>query len=347
MPQFVPCNFSDNKIELLTESVKQDTSFKQLGISEAQIEAFLKDNIELIAEGGGNDKRENLLIVGQQVIDSSNGRCDLVALDGEGNLVLIEVKRDKEDMHSRAEPLEIQAIRYAAAMARINTPEMLIESMFSSYLERQGVTDPTLTATEKARRELGKFLDNNFAGSNFNRRQRIVLVASSFDERTLSACSWLIQNGVDITVIGIKPMRLPGGLDVLNIERLLPPRELGDYLLDIKVPGKSSAASSISNANKSTRRDLPRMAKLFEWQIIQPDDEIYLKKWPESTAKVIDSDRVLYKGEPRRFNDWAKEVTGWSAICIYDWLVVVRHQKTLSELRDERMKQEEDFQLPT
>jgi len=146
-------------------------------------------------------------------------------------------------------------------------------------------------------------------------------------------------------VVGIKPLRLTGGLDVLNIERILPPQDLSDFLLDIQ-PGKVGATASTSGSNKATRRDLPRMAKLFEWQLIQPGDEIYLKKWPELTAKVIDAERVSYKGEPRRFNDWAKEITGWSAICIYDWLVVAKQQKTLSELRDERMKAEDSTASP-
>jgi hypothetical protein len=35
-----------------------------------------------------------LLIVGQQVINKEGGRSDLVAVDGEGNVVLIELKRD-------------------------------------------------------------------------------------------------------------------------------------------------------------------------------------------------------------------------------------------------------------
>jgi RecB family endonuclease NucS len=84
-------------------------SFKELFLRESDIEEFLRKNIQLIFE------EESLLIVGQQLVDTQNGRSDLVAIDGNGDLVLIEIKRDKDDIKNRKEPLELQAIRYAAS----------------------------------------------------------------------------------------------------------------------------------------------------------------------------------------------------------------------------------------
>ncbi|MFO8066930.1 MAG: hypothetical protein R6U11_05040, partial [Bacteroidales bacterium] len=61
--------------------------------------------------------------IGSQVTNSEKGRSDLTAIDDNGNLVLIEIKRDIEDIKARKEELEFQAIRYAAGYAKIKTPE--------------------------------------------------------------------------------------------------------------------------------------------------------------------------------------------------------------------------------
>lgn len=49
------------------------------------------------------DEEETMLTVGQQVRITENGRSDLTAIDGNGNIVLIEIKRDKKDIEQRKE----------------------------------------------------------------------------------------------------------------------------------------------------------------------------------------------------------------------------------------------------
>src|SRR5947209_4450165 len=98
-------------------------SFLKLGeniqnkpFTEKDLEEFIRSNIGILF-----DDDESLLIIGQQVRDTTGKRNDLVAVDGNGNLVLIELKRYRADMMHRSEPLEIQAIRYAGSLASIRT----------------------------------------------------------------------------------------------------------------------------------------------------------------------------------------------------------------------------------
>jgi len=108
----IPINIDKNKISLdENEDIKQ-ISLKELNLKENDLEEFLRKNIDLLFE------EEDILIIGQQVKNKENGRSDLIAIDGEGNLVLIEIKRDKEDIIHRKEPFEFQAIRYAANLAQ-------------------------------------------------------------------------------------------------------------------------------------------------------------------------------------------------------------------------------------
>ena len=88
-----------------------NTNFKNLNLKEEHIEEFLRSNIEVIFQD------ETLLVVGRQGVNKENGRSDLTAVDQNGNLVLIEIKRDVEDIKQRREAFEFQPIRYAGSYA--------------------------------------------------------------------------------------------------------------------------------------------------------------------------------------------------------------------------------------
>jgi hypothetical protein len=107
----------------------RELDFKDLGLTEAHIEDFIRDNMgELFKDAEESDV---LLIVGQQVRNQEQARFDLVAIDSSGNLVIIEVKRDKSDCAARKEPVELQAVRYAASLAMLKTPGQLVQKLFA------------------------------------------------------------------------------------------------------------------------------------------------------------------------------------------------------------------------
>jgi hypothetical protein len=308
-------------------------NFKGLNLQERHIEEFLRKNINLLF---GDD--ETLLVVGQQVRNGSNGISDLTAIDADGNVVLIEIKRDVEDIKARKEPFEFQAIRYAASYAKISTPESLVELVYSSYIEihKDEYELGDLTPSEKARRELNKFLSSNDALKTFNKKQRIILIASSFDEQTLSAVAWLISNGVDVICLNITPVFI-GEQGFLSIEKILPPAQLDDFYVGLAGVGSTIKGDIISTASAIKRTFLPQMDKLFEWQVIQAGDSIEIKCFENSEAIIIDQTFVRFNEEKISYNNWGKKVTRWSSINIYQYAVLSSIKKTLHELRMEKM----------
>lgn len=306
-----------------------NTNFKSLNVKEDQIEDFLRANIEVIFQD------ETLLVVGQQVVNKANGRSDLTAIDENGNLVLIEIKRDIEDMKYRREPMEFQAIRYAASYAKIKTTEELVDKIFATYIDKykEEFELGDLTAYEKATRILNDFLEKNNAQKTFNSKQRIILIASSFDAQTLSAVAWLITNNVDISCFELSPMIIGQG-HFIEINRILPPPSIEDYYIDID---DKKHGVSMGKSSSITRTYLPRMDKLFEWGIIKKGDIISIRNFEDSDAEVKDVKYVIYKGELMPFNQWGEKVTGWSAISIYEWTKINELDKTLDELRREKM----------
>lgn len=89
-----------------------------------------------------------------------------------------------------------------------------------------------LTAYEKASRILNDFLEKNNALKNFNSRQRIMLIGSSFDKQTLSATAWLIANNVDISCFKLSPMKIEDNY-FIDINRILPPPALEDFYVEV------------------------------------------------------------------------------------------------------------------
>ena len=88
---------------------------------------------------------------------------------------------------------------------------------------------------------------------------------------------------------------------------------------------------------KSTQ--LPKMDWLINQGIINIGDEVYLINHPEEIATIEDSKNVRYKNQVMSFNQFGCELTGWKAIQIYAFMKKVGGKKTLSKLREEKMKE--------
>ena len=322
-----------NGIELCDSEGPTPKNLSDYGLKEAHVEELLRQNIDLIIE------EESFLIVGQQIINKDNARNDLVGVDESGNLVLIEIKRDLDDCKSRKEPFEFQAIRYTASLATIKTPEELINQIYAPYIEkhREEHDFGELTSFEYASRKLLGFLDKNNAQLNFNEKQRIILVSSGFEDQALSAVSWLIKNGIDISCFSLTPYEVESDI-FLSIEKVLPSKSLEDFYVEFK-QNEISFSKAKNEKIKRQRNYLPRMGKLFEWGIIKAGDEIFIKDRPESLAVAVDEKTVTFNGETIAYNRWGEKATGWSSICIYEWAILKKENKLLADLRAEKMKE--------
>lgn len=60
---------------------------------------------------------------------------------------------------------------------------------------------------------------------------------------------------------------------------------------------------------------------------------------PDKIATIVDGKHVKYKDEIMSLNVFGYKITGWSAIQSYAMTRRVGDTETLSELRDEKMKQ--------
>jgi len=217
------------------------------------------------------------------------------------------------------------------------TTEDLVDNVFVDYIEKhkEEFDLEHLTLRERASKNLNDFLEKNESLNTFNQKQRIILISSSFDKQTNSAVAWLISNGVDITTYTFAPIIL-GNEYFLNVEKVLPPAYIRDFLIDI--PGRPFK-NPTSNKSQYVRTNLPRINMLFEWKIIKKGDKLSIRNFDDSKATVVDDRFVKFKGETIKYNEWGLKVTGWSSICIYEWAILESKGETLFKLRAKKMKE--------
>jgi len=319
---------SGQRMEKLATGVLTATTFKSMGLREEHLEAFIAANPELILAD------QTAILVGRQVTNEQKSRADLVALDNDGSIVVIEIKRDMDDCKARAEKFEMQAIRYAATYSRIRSVEDLAEQVYVPYLQK---FEPSKiegkNPEEFAKAEINRVLRSGNGATDFNARQKIILVASDFDKEVLSACAWLRQSGIEISCIRISPLE-NGDQPLLVVEQVLPTVALEEMLTPVAKQTVTTASNKEFDADdKKSRTTLPTIAMLLEQKLIESGDEVVIKGRTEQAATALNHKQVQFEGDALPWNEWAKRVTGWSAVNIYANVELTKNGKTLDELR--------------
>ena len=159
-------------------------------VKERVLEQHIEDWIEKEPQMLG----EPLLIIGRQVtIPDVRDRIDLLAVDAQGNAVIIELKRGK-----LKDPVDMQALRYASYISSWSYDDF--ESQGRSYLEDKGHTDSNFNgAYEEFCRELG-----SDEAPDLNGDQRIILVGAEAKDKLGSVALWLRDHNIDIKVVEVE-----------------------------------------------------------------------------------------------------------------------------------------------
>ena len=178
------------------------TTLQDQGMAEADLEDWIEQNPEILGE--------KLFIIGRQVqVADVADRLDLLALDRNGNAVIIELKRGDVDV-----PVDFQALRYASYVSRWGYEDF--EKQVQAYFEQQG----------KAGEEFNfiSILEDFFGeeAPDINQEQRILIVGRSVRQKLVSVALWLLEHKTDIKVIEIIPYRDESGL-YLYPRTILPP----------------------------------------------------------------------------------------------------------------------------
>lgn len=186
----------------------EKTSFCSEGIREVDhIQEALAADISILEQG--------LLVIDREYNKwvSSQKAIDILAIDQDGNLVVIELKRGDNDKY-----VDLQAIRYAG-MASVMTREDIV----STYQEYAG-----LETESEAEAVISAFLGGEIDEYGLGEKVRIFMVAQEFVDEVVATVLWLNAQGLDISCYTLNPYKHQGEL-LLFSQRLIPLREASEW----------------------------------------------------------------------------------------------------------------------
>lgn len=165
------------------------TKLKKENILEQELEDWVVKDPALIGEP--------LLIVGRQVmIPDVKDRLDILALDPQGNAVVVELKRGE-----LKDPVDMQALRYASYISKWQFKDF--ESQARLFLNRTG--DPDFNFNEMYEKFcVGAGVDEV---PDLNSDQRLVIVGSKVKDKLGSVALWLHDHNIDIKVVEVEVYR--------------------------------------------------------------------------------------------------------------------------------------------
>lgn len=287
----------------------------------------------------------DLLIISRQAQTSRKKRADLFAIDQDGYLVVIENKRDAADEKGRIEGAEFQAIRYAAASRKL-TVDAIID-LFAKFL--QSANQSKQQSADQWRSDAIKLLCDHLSDEEAvitydklpeiiipRKKQKIYLVAADYEEEVVSACAWLREHNIDIYCFRLRPYQI-GADTILERERLIPPPELDDLMVDFfKTPTLDAEASTSSApkapSNKPTKMtwtgDEPVSQSITTWRglvecVVRKalEEGILPKDLPMPTANESDTESHAIYLSPAHFPSHQIYANfHGSAATIQDWI---------------------------
>lgn len=195
----------------------KETEFKSYSLLERHdLEKWVEQNPTILGE--------ELLIISSEYdrFDKTRERLDLLGLDKDGNLVVIELKRDDS-----GKTVDLQAIKYAAYCSTLRFADIV--EMYMKYQKQKGI-EKTL---EVAQAEILDFIENDDF-EELNDRPRIILVAKEFRPEVTASVLWLRKFGLDISCIKWDAYELLNGNVAINSSVLIPLPEAKDFIIQVE-----------------------------------------------------------------------------------------------------------------
>ncbi|MBU4609719.1 DUF4268 domain-containing protein [Achromobacter sp. GG226] len=204
-------NHASNRITKLKE-----VRFSELGFTERHhLQEWLANQPDALGE--------ELLIIQKEFdgFDDTRERLDLLAIDKDGNLVIIENKLDDS-----GKDVVWQALKYASYCSTLSKSQ--IAEIFQKYLDKAN-------PGQDAKALICEFLQEEaFADVVLNpgNDQRLILVAAQFRKEVTSTVLWLLKHRVFVKCFRATPFQ--DGQDLfLTVEQVIPLPEAEELMIGI------------------------------------------------------------------------------------------------------------------
>lgn len=195
---------------------------------------------------------EELLIIQKEFdgFDDTRERLDLLALDKDGNLVIIENKLDDS-----GRDVVWQSLKYASYCASLT--KLQIVEIFQQYINRyEKITSDTKSAPVDAASQICEFLDApdlDEVKLNLGNSQRLMMVAANFRKEVTSTALWLLGQGINIQCFKVTPHSLGEQL-FINIDQIIPTPEAKELMIGISAKEAEEKTTEVVLKNRHNVR---------------------------------------------------------------------------------------------
>lgn len=232
------------------DQIKKAT-FHELGFKEREhLQEWIAKNPSCLGE--------DLLIIQKEFhgFDETNERLDLLALDRNGNLVVIENKLD-----DTGKDVTWQALKYVSYCSTLTKQQVI--DIYQQYLDHY-------TSEERAVDNLVSFFDDKPLEeiSINDDDQRMILVAGSFRKEVTSTVMWMLNHNITIQCFKATPYQY--GKDIiLDIEQIIPVKEAEDYIIKMADKAKEKRETN------ETKSDLQQVRKRYWMELLEQYNQVY------------------------------------------------------------------------
>lgn len=191
---------------------------------------------------------EELLVIQKEFdgFDDTRERLDLLALDKDGNLVIIENKLDDS-----GRDVVWQSLKYASYCASLT--KLQIVEVFQQYLNRYDKSKhDTEEKTLDAAGQICEFLDApdmDEVKLNLGNSQRIMMVAANFRKEVTSTALWLLGQSINIQCFKVTPHTLGEQL-FINIDQIIPTPEAKELMIGISAKEAEEKSTEVVLKNR-------------------------------------------------------------------------------------------------
>jgi hypothetical protein len=166
---------------------------------------------------------EDFLVIQKEFdgFDETRERLDLLALDKDGNLVVIENKLDDS-----GRDVTWQALKYTAYVSSLTKTQIV--DIYQQYLDRFcGGGNAVVRLCEfMGVEDLGEVVLN--PGTD----QRLVFIAANFRREVTATVLWLLSRGIRAQCFKVTPFMLGEEL-IIDIQQIIPTPEAADFMISM------------------------------------------------------------------------------------------------------------------
>lgn len=200
-------------------------TFSELGYKErSNLQEWIAGNPEVFGE--------DLLMISKEFsgFSDTNERLDLLALDRQGNIVVIENKLDDSGRN-----VVWQSLKYASYCSTLTKAN--IRSVHKEFLASQRSSE----TSDEVLCEFFGVEDVEELKLNAGNTQRIIMVAANFRKEITSAVLWLLNYQLRIQCFKVTPFHV-GNEHYVNFEQIIPVRDVEEYTISMSEKARDDIA---------------------------------------------------------------------------------------------------------